>query len=478
MHPVGSLRLVFVASIMLAVCRRAPAHDNRSSLCPQAVNRPMTDIADQAGVAVTQTNNIAALIQTFQNAYDAQQKDLIWHQLSDRVRQFWTTRVLSNPAGILSDEECDEIIRILDRNGKGNTRDDEAVAKVMVPQGAWRRMLNEFHSNRALGELVYSILTESDDLRKAQLIDGLYATNAGQRNHLTGPSGNAIGAYLASFDPVRNLTIVSLKDRRSVIEYFNLPCNIDWDATSIGARIVSSNRVILDGMHDLGLEGSARTIACFFYHPLVKELWKGDETVRRVDNKHISVTVPTISDENEDEMSDGESVRESMHMQGLIARVGAAMGFSIWLPRADRSRVLKVWQPAPGVLLNELPISYDSTTMKTIEQIDVLWLRKRSIVRAFEVEHTTSVYSGLLRMADLVALQPNIHIKLHIVAPGEKREKVLQEIRRPVFSLLEGRALREMCTYISYDNAKEIGDLKHLAHMSDEVIEAYEEAAE
>ncbi|WP_133295714.1 hypothetical protein [Burkholderia reimsis] len=427
---------------------------------------------------MTQTNNTASLIQAFRNAYDAQQKDQIWQQLSERVRQFWTTRILSKPAGVLSDAECDEIIRILDRNGKGNTRDDEAVAKVMVPQGAWRRMLNEFHSNRALGDLMYAVLTETDGFRKAQLIDELYAMNAGQKNHLTGPSGNAIGAYLASFDPVRNLTIVSLKDRRSVIDYFNLSCNIDWDTTSIGTQIVSSNKIILDGMHNLGLEGSARTIACFFYHPLVKEFWKGDETVRRIDNKHISVTVPTVPDEGDEEFADGESIRESMQMQGLIARVGAAMGFSIWLPRADRSRVLKIWQPETGVLLDELPISYDSATMKTVEQIDVLWLRKRFIVRAFEVEHTTSVYSGLLRMADLVALQPNINIKLHIVAPGEKREKVLQEIRRPVFSLLEGRALSEMCTYISYDNAKEIGSLKHLAHMSDEVIEAYTEAAE
>lgn len=426
---------------------------------------------------MTQTSNIASLIQAFQNAYDAQQKDLIWQQLSDKVRRFWGSRILSSPVGVLSDTECDEIIRILDRNGKGNTKGDEAVAKAMVPQGAWRRMFNEFHSNRSLGELVYSVLTETGDARKAELIDELYAKNAGQKNNLTGPSGNAIGAYLAAFDPVNNLSIISLKDRRSVIEYFNLPCSIDWDTASIGTRIVGSNRVILDGMRSIGLEGSARTIGCFFYHPLVKELWKGDETVRRIDNKHVSVTVPTIPDE-EEESSDGESVRESMQMQGLIARVGAAMGFSIWLPRADRSRVLKVWQPAPGELLDELPISYDSATMKTIEQIDVLWLRKRSIARAFEVEHTTSVYSGLLRMADLVALQPNIHIKLHIVAPGEKREKVLQEIRRPVFSLLEGRALSEMCTYLSYDNAKEIGDLKHLTHMSDEVIEVYEEAAE
>jgi hypothetical protein len=43
-----------------------------------------------------------------------------------------------------------------------------------------------------------------------------------------------------------------------------------------------------------------------------------------------------------------------------------------------------------------------------------------SIVRAFEVEHTTSVYSGILRMADLLALQPNMDIKLQFVALEDK----------------------------------------------------------
>ena len=41
-------------------------------------------------------------------------------------------------------------------------------------------------------------------------------------------------------------------------------------------------------------------------------------------------------------------------------------------------------------------------------------------------------------MADLLALQPNMNIKLHIVAPAAKREKVFQEIRRPVFLLEKG----------------------------------------
>lgn len=423
------------------------------------------------------SQDIAALIRLFRSEYDAKAMDQAWQELSKRFRKFWNDRVLSVEPSPIPDSECDEIIRILDRNGKGNTKNSEAVAKAMVPQGAWRRMLNEFHTNKELGALVNRVLTEEDLDRKAATIDELYAKNTGQRNNLTGPSGNTVGAFLAAFDPINNLSMISLNDRRAVIEFLGLSVAIDWNMASIGTRIVETNKIILDGVRALGLEGSARTVTRFFYYPPVKALWKGEHTVKRTD-KSVSVTVPTVPDSEEENVPDLDSVRESMQIQGLIARVGTLMGFTIWLPRADRGRVLRVWKPKPGELLDELPLGYDSSTTKTIEQIDVLWLRKRSIVRAFEVEHTTSVYSGLLRMADLVALQPNINVKLHIVAPSEKREKVLQEIQRPVFSLLEGRALSEMCTFLSYDSIRDIGELRHLAHLSDKVIEDYEEVAE
>jgi hypothetical protein len=81
-------------------------------------------------------------------------------------------------------------------------------------------------------------------------------------------------------------------------------------------------------------------------------------------------------------------------------------------------------------------------------------------------------------MADLLALQPNMDIKLHIVAPSEKRDKVFQEIRRPVFSLLEKGPLAESCTYLSYDSLKELAAQKHLAHLSDSVLDEYAEEAE
>lgn len=154
------------------------------------------------------------------------------------------------------------------------------------------------------------------------------------------------------------------------------------------------------------------------------------------------------------------------------------MGMSIWIPRNDRGGVMKEWKNDIQPLLERLPLNYDDTTLRTIEQIDVLWLRGRSIIRAFEVEHTTAVYSGILRMADLLALQPNMDIKLHIVAPAAKREKVIQEIRRPVFSLLDRGPLADSCTYLSYDSLRELAAQKHLAHLSVNVLDEYVEQAE
>lgn len=201
-------------------------------------------------------------------------------------------------------------------------------------------------------------------------------------------------------------------------------------------------------------------------------------TVNRPD-KIVTVSVPEGSGASEEiEPQEEITARESIRIQALIASIGAQMGLAIWLPRADRGAVLREWKSEAHNLLDRLPLNYDDTTLRTIEQIDVIWLRGRSIVRAFEVEHTTSVYSGILRMADLLALQPNMDIKLHIVAPLGKREKVFSEIRRPVFSLLEKGPLADCCTYLSYDSLRELASDKHLAHLSDGVLDEYAEEAE
>jgi hypothetical protein len=198
--------------------------------------------------------------------------------------------------------------------------------------------------------------------------------------------------------------------------------------------------------------------------------------VRRAD-KDVSVTVPEEVESERDEEAHPE-LRESIKIQALLVQIGARMGMQIWVPRSDRESVRAQCQGDRSSLLERLPLNYDEATLKTIEQIDVIWLKGRAIKRAFEVEHTTSVYSGILRMADLLALQPNMDIRLHIVAPLSRREKVFQELRRPVFSLLDRGPLAECCTYLSYDSVLQLARQPYLSHLSDSVLEEYEEYTE
>jgi len=96
--------------------------------------------------------------------------------------------------------------------------------------------------------------------RRWRLVDGfiyLSEKNEGQKNYLTGPSGNAINAFLAAYDPMNNVSVISLKDRRSIIEFLKLPAPLDWNTDSYGQRFVASNKALLDGIRALGLNGSA-----------------------------------------------------------------------------------------------------------------------------------------------------------------------------------------------------------------------------
>jgi hypothetical protein len=114
--------------------------------------------------------------------------------------------------------------------------------------------------------------------------------------------------------------------------------------------------------------------------------------------------------------------------------------------------------------------------------IDVLWLKGNAIVAAFEVESTTSIYSGLLRMSDLVAMQPNLNIPLYLVAPDDRREKVITEVNRPTFSRLAPPAppLSEICRFISFSTLKDqITAVSHiLRFLKPEFLEEISESCE
>ena len=219
-----------------------------------------------------------------------------------------------------------------------------------------------------------------------------------------------------------------------------------------------------------------------FYMPTLRSHWQAEHQVKTLDGP-VTVTIPTEEEEDveENQTTAAEVLsqpRQSFQIQAKLAEIGVIMGYKVWTPPNDCMRVKEiVGEEFHHAFLEDLLLSYDGTTLSTVRQIDLIWMKGQAIIRAFEVEHTTAVYSGLLRMADLLALQPNMDIKLHIVAPDERREKVFYEMGRPVFSLLDRGPLSRSCTFLSYDSANAIRDLKHLAHTSDSIIAVYEESA-
>jgi hypothetical protein len=199
-------------------------------------------------------------------------------------------------------------------------------------------------------------------------------------------------------------------------------------------------------------------------------------TVVRTEAGEVEVEVPEREEEIAPPVEVDQEIRASIKMQANVAQLGAILGFNIWVPAGDRGRVFEALPSQyHDKLITTLPLNYDTATLKTIENIDVIWLDRRSIAQAFEIEHTTAIYSGLLRMADLLALQPRIQISLHIVAPTSRREQVRREIVRPVFSVLEGGAMADRCSFLSYDALEGILKQPNLRHARETILEAYEE---
>lgn len=192
--------------------------------------------------------------------------------------------------------------------------------------------------------------------------------------------------------------------------------------------------------------------------PKIFQLIRGGEVQPHPHSPDANVVTVTVPKTEEDEPLTRElKIRkqtEHTEIQWHLLELGAAMGLDLWVARNDRNREWEGQKLSEFPrLAAELPRQFDEATMRTIELIDVIWLEKKNIVAAFEIEHTTSIYSGLLRMSDLMSMQPNLKLPLYLVAPDERREKVIEQVNRATFSALRS-PLSETCRFIPYGKLK------------------------
>jgi len=158
----------------------------------------------------------------------------------------------------------------------------------------------------------------------------------------------------------------------------------------------------------------------------------------------------------EEESISAEDVSQHAYAQWLLIKLGKALGCDVWVARNDRK---KGWndESFEALTVDELPsLGFDPITHRIVEFIDVIWLREGFVQHAFEVETTTSVYSGLLRLSDLLTMQPYTKIHLYIVAPKSRKTKVIRELNRPTFRYRQTTPLRKTCSFISIQSLEQV----------------------
>ena len=134
-------------------------------------------------------------------------------------------------------------------------------------------------------------------------------------------------------------------------------------------------------------------------------------------------------------------------IQTLIGAIGVHRGYDIWIPNIDRNKL--DWELTKKFTSKKgLPERY-LRVFDVIKQVDVLWLKKGSseLSAMFEVEHSTSIYSGLLRFNDLHLTEPHLKPKFSIVSNDIRRALFLRQINRPTFKM---SGLSELCNFLEY----------------------------
>lgn len=137
---------------------------------------------------------------------------------------------------------------------------------------------------------------------------------------------------------------------------------------------------------------------------------------------------------------DAQSDFTHTQIQAWLRDLGRALGFRIWIAANDRGRPWEQGQLGDGCL-DALPAGLNlGTGTDAVRLIDVLWLAasQEVIVAAFEVEHTTSIYSGIVRLLDLaLGVSAEVTQSLFLVAPDAREEDVRSQLSRPAFRQIQ-----------------------------------------
>ena len=146
--------------------------------------------------------------------------------------------------------------------------------------------------------------------------------------------------------------------------------------------------------------------------------------------------VPTEEKEPEIPIPSAEEIEIKTHTeaQGVLLDLGNLLGYDTYV--ADPSKGYKGNTLGELARLKEIPGFTYKETLDVVKNIDVIWFKGEYPECCFEVEHTTNVKDGLLR---LYQISPLKGIRFFIISPSEVFSKFKREVARRPFKEIKDR---------------------------------------
>ncbi len=148
-----------------------------------------------------------------------------------------------------------------------------------------------------------------------------------------------------------------------------------------------------------------------------------------------------------------EKEDENLHteMQYHLLLIGNSLGYDVITATNDKS---KAYNGAnfSFICLQKFPeINTDSDTASTIKLIDVLWYQKgtNNVIAAFEVEKSTSIHSGILRLTDLSYSIADGDEIFYLVVPDKREKDVCMQLSRPAI-----KGIKTKINYILFSDLR------------------------
>jgi|GEM_PF-1617414 len=435
---------------------------------------------------IVDPERIRTVLPEFEKHYAELALEPLIKKAQDAFRAFWNDKIMNEKVTRLTElEDLDPIIRLLDVNGKQSyeysneedkknlisrliesgkqyglsyeVRDDQQkrslvitggyhAAKCMITQRSWYTIFNDLKNHPELRDELDALFKEKDLATRISIVDKLKELNARYSNKLTTRYAVPLNAILHCHDPYNYTSVVSLRHRRLIIGAFGLG---EYPVQgSYGEQVILSNELLKEFNRELGISYDATKLSHFFYFPQIQEIWEAKEREPPAPReKPIAV----------------KSEQEHVKIQYKLIELGNSFpgDLEVWVASNDRGRSFAGKRFADMTVDQLPPLGLSEQARRIIEKIDVIWLREDMPVCAFEIETTTSIYSGLLRLSDLVASAPAITFPIYIVAPKERSREVKAQLMRPTFKKLK---LPEKCKFIAieelekdYENIKRFG---------------------